>query len=142
MVTPNHRNVSAKPTKMTDKIVVMSTCGSAEEAQRLAHELIAQHAAACVNIVAPVRSVYRWKGQIEQAEEWLLLVKTSRSSFDRLRTILEAAHSYELPEVLALPVVAGSPNYLAWLESEVRESEVTESDMLRSEATAAEPDAR
>ena|SRR5579885_912575 len=127
---------------MTDKIVVMSTCGSAEEAERLARELVAQHAAACVNIVAPVRSVYRWKGQIEQAEEWLLLVKTSRSSFDRLRTILEAAHSYELPEVLAIPVVAGSPNYLAWIEREVAEAQVSAADLAGPAPGAADPDAR
>src|SRR6185437_11316341 len=93
MVTPNARNVSAEPTRMTDKIIVMSTCGSSEEAQRLARELVAQRAAACVNIVAPVRSIYRWNGRIEDTEEWLLIVKTTRSSFDRLRTILEAAHS-------------------------------------------------
>jgi periplasmic divalent cation tolerance protein len=137
---------------MTDKIIVMSTCGSAEEAQRLARELVAQHAAACVNIVAPVRSVYRWNGQIECAEEWLLIVKTSRASFDRLRTILEAAHSYELPEVLAIPVIAGSPNYLAWLEAEVIDAEVTDAEATGSEVSeaelaapaprAAEPDAR
>lgn len=125
--------------KMTDKIVVMSTCGSAEEAQRLARELVAQRAAACVNIVAPVRSIYRWKGQIEDAEEWLLIVKTNRSSFDRLRTILEAAHPYELPEALAMPVIAGSPNYLAWIEGEVLENETGEAELA---APAAEPDAR
>jgi len=147
MVTPNDRNVSAECTKMTDKIVVMSTCGSVEEAQRLARELVAQHAAACVNIVAPVRSIYRWNGRIEDAEEWLLIAKTSRASFDRLRTILEAAHSYELPEVLAIPVIAGSPNYLAWLESEVTEAEALERETSAAELAtpapgAAEPDAR
>ncbi len=104
---------------MTDKIVVLSTCGSAAEAERLARRLVEARAAACVNIVAPVRSIYRWKGVIEQAEEWLLVVKTSRAKFDRVRAELEAAHSYELPEVLALPVVEGSPNYLAWLAGEL-----------------------
>lgn len=104
---------------MTNKIVVMSTCGSGEEASRLARELVSRRAAACVNIVAPVRSVYRWKGQIEEASEWLLIAKTDRDSFDLLRSVLEAAHSYELPEVIALPIIAGSPTYLAWLEGEV-----------------------
>jgi periplasmic divalent cation tolerance protein len=121
MVTPNARNVSAGKQGMTDKIVVLSTCGSAQEAERLARELVEQHVAACVNIVAPVRSIYRWKGKIEDASEWLLIVKTERASFDRLRAVLGAAHSYELPEVLALPIVAGSPNYLSWIESEVKE---------------------
>lgn len=132
---------------MTDKIVVMSTCGSAEEAQRLARELVAQRVAACVNIVAPVRSIYRWNGRIEETDERLLIVKTTRSRFDRLRTILEAAHSYELPEVLALPVIAGSPNYLAWLENEVTEAELIEAEATAAELatpapSAAEPDAR
>lgn len=130
---------------MTDKIVVMSTCGSAEEAQRLARELVSRRAAACVNIVAPVRSVYRWNGRIEDAEEWLLIIKTSRSSFDRLRSILENAHSYELPEVLAIPVIAGSPNYLAWLEGEVPEGEMLEESAAEPAIPAppaAEPDAR
>lgn len=104
---------------MTNKIVVMSTCGSADEARRLARELVSKRAAACVNIVAPVESVYRWKGEIEEALEWLLVVKTDRDSFDRLRSVLETAHSYELPEVIALPVIAGSPTYLAWIEGEV-----------------------
>ena len=103
---------------MTDKIVVFSTCGSAEEAERLARKLVEEHLAACVNVVAPVRSFYRWKGAIEDATEWLLIAKTSRENFERLRAALESAHSYELPEVLALPVLDGSPTYLAWLESE------------------------
>ena len=126
---------------MTDKIVVMNTCSSAEEAQRLAREMVEQRAAACVNIVAPVRSIYRWKGRIEDAEEWLLIVKTTRSSFDRLRTILEAAHSYELPEVLAIPVIAGSPNYMAWLEGELIEGEATADERATPAFPAGEPDA-
>ncbi len=119
MVTPNAENVSAERRGMTDKIVVLSTCGSEEEAARLARELVSTRAAVCVNIVAPVRSIYRWKGQIEEASEWLLIAKTSRDLFDRVRSALEAAHSYELPEVLALPIIAGSPNYLAWMTGEV-----------------------
>jgi periplasmic divalent cation tolerance protein len=121
---------------MTDKIVVMSTCGSSEEAKRLAHELVAQRVAACVNIVAPVRSIYRWNGRVEDAEEWLLIVKSTRSAFERLRSILEAAHSYELPEVLAIPVIAGSPNYLAWIDSEVPASEPSAGDAFAGKETA------
>jgi periplasmic divalent cation tolerance protein len=119
MVTLNERNVPAKARKMTDKIVVFSTCGSQEEAERLARMLLDQHLAACVNVISPVRSFYRWKGAIESTSEWLLAIKTSRERFDRVRATLESAHSYELPEVLALPVVDGSPNYLAWMESEL-----------------------
>jgi periplasmic divalent cation tolerance protein len=104
---------------MTNKIVVFSTCSSQEEAERLARALLEQHLAACVNVLSPVRSFYWWKGAIEDAAEWLLVIKTSRDLFERVRAALESSHSYELPEVLAIPVVAGSPNYLAWMEGEL-----------------------
>ena len=103
---------------MTDKIVVFTTCGSEDEARKLATILIEKHMAACVNISAPVTSVYRWKGAVEQSQEFLLMIKSRRERFEELRVMLESAHSYELPEVLALPVVDGSPNYLAWVEAE------------------------
>lgn len=103
---------------MTDKIIVFTTCGSEEEAHKLASILIEKHLAACVNITAPLTSVYRWNGAVEKASEWLLIVKTRRERFQALRAELESAHSYELPEVLAVPVVEGSPNYLAWLDAE------------------------
>jgi periplasmic divalent cation tolerance protein len=103
---------------MTDKIVVLTTCGSEDEARKLASVLIEKHMAACVNITSPVTSVYRWKGSIEQAQEWMLIIKSRRERFEELRVVLESAHSYELPEVLAIPVVEGSPNYLAWVEAE------------------------
>jgi periplasmic divalent cation tolerance protein len=105
---------------MTNKIVVFSTCGSEAEAERLAKQLIEERLAACVNIVAPVRSFYRWKGTVESAVEWMLVIKTSRDLFDRVRLSLETAHSYELPEVLAIPVLEGSPTYMAWLEQELK----------------------
>jgi periplasmic divalent cation tolerance protein len=104
---------------MTGKIVVLSTCGSEEEAVRIAKKLIEGHIAACVNLVPRIRSFYRWQGKLEDSAEWLLVIKTSRARFAALRTVLEAAHSYELPEVLALPIVDGSPNYLAWLDTEL-----------------------
>jgi periplasmic divalent cation tolerance protein len=103
---------------MTDKIVVFTTCGSEEEARKLAAMLIERRLAACVNITAPLTSVYRWKGTVEEASEWLLIVKSRRACFEQLRLALESAHSYELPEVLAVPVVEGSPNYLAWVDME------------------------
>ncbi|MCU1257137.1 MAG: CutA1 divalent ion tolerance protein [Bryobacterales bacterium] len=103
---------------MTDKIVLFTTCGSPEEAERLARMVVERRLAACVNILPPVRSIYRWRGTIEESAESLLLIKTSRPRFDELSAALRAAHSYEVPEILALPVVAGSPDYLAWLEKE------------------------
>jgi len=104
---------------MTDKIIVFSTCGTEEEADKLARELVEARLAACVNIVPGARSVYRWKGAIESAAEWLLVIKSSRGRFEGLSAALEKAHSYEIPEVLAVPVVEGSRNYLNWLEGEL-----------------------
>jgi periplasmic divalent cation tolerance protein len=105
---------------MTDKILVLATCGSEEEAGKLARLLVEQRLAACVSVVPRMRSYYRWKGEVEAAEECLLLVKSSRALFDELRVVLEQAHSYEVPEVLALQVVEGAANYLNWLESNIR----------------------
>ena len=106
---------------MTDKIVVLSTCGSAEEAEKIARRLIELRLAACVNVLAGVRSFYRWKEAIEDSGEWLLVIKTSRTRFDSLRAELERLHTYEVPEIVALPIVDGAPNYLNWLDAEVHE---------------------
>jgi periplasmic divalent cation tolerance protein len=100
---------------MTDKIVILCTCATEEEADRLARTVIDARLAACVNVLPRVRSIYRWKGAIESADECLLIIKSSRPLFDSLRTALEASHSYEVPEVIALPVVEGSANYLNWI---------------------------
>lgn len=104
---------------MTDKIVVFNTCGSAEEAERLARRLIDQRLAACVN-VSPVRSFYRWKGTVEDSAEWLLVIKSSRELFAALRAEIEAAHSWEVPEIVAVPIVEGSSGYLSWMEQNLR----------------------
>ncbi len=109
---------------MTDKIVVLSTCASAEEAERLARRVIDEHLAACVNVLSPVRSFYRWKGAIEDSAEWLLIIKSTREKFDVLRAALEAAHTYEVPEVIAIPIVDGSPNYLSWIDRELQTAEI------------------
>jgi periplasmic divalent cation tolerance protein len=102
---------------MTDKIVILSTCADDGEAEKLALLLVEQRLAACVNVIPAVRSFYRWRGAVESATECLLVIKTSRAMFEPLRLVLEKAHSYEVPEVLALPVLEGAPNYLTWLES-------------------------
>jgi periplasmic divalent cation tolerance protein len=100
---------------MTDCIVVLSTCSSEEEAERLARLLVERRLAACVSVVPGVRSFYRWQGAVESAGEWLLVVKSSRPLFADLTAALEAAHSYEVPEVLALPVGDGASKYLTWM---------------------------
>jgi periplasmic divalent cation tolerance protein len=104
---------------MTDKIVVLNTCASTEEAQKVARALVEKRLAACVNIIPGVRSVYRWKDAIEEEEEVLLFIKTSRVLLDELRGEIERLHSYEVPEVIALSVVDGSERYLTWMSREL-----------------------
>ena len=104
---------------MTDKIVVLSACGSWSEAHRIALHLVEKRVAACVNIVPGGRSVYRWKDQVEEASEVLLVIKTRQDLFAAVRKELASVHSYEVPEVLALSVVDGADSYLAWLDSSI-----------------------
>ena len=104
---------------MTDKILVFSACDSQEQAGRIARALVEQRLAACVNIVPGARSVYHWKGQIEDAAEWLLIIKSRRDLMDQLRAAIGGIHTYEVPEMLAVPVVDGSENYLAWVDREL-----------------------
>ncbi|MBI5083742.1 MAG: divalent-cation tolerance protein CutA [Acidobacteria bacterium] len=104
---------------MTDKIVVLSTCASAEEAGRIARHLIDSRVAACVSITPGVRSVYRWQGVVEDSEEVALTIKSRRDLFDALCQELRKVHSYEVPEILALPVVDGAQSYLDWLDREL-----------------------
>lgn len=107
---------------MSDKIVVLVTCGSEEEARSIARELVHNRSAACVNILAnPVRSIYRWKGSVEEAEERLLIIKTTRRHFRGVQSAIARLHSYEVPEVIALPITAGSKDYLEWLADAVAE---------------------
>ena len=107
---------------MTDKIVILSTCAGEEEAERLSRLLLDDRLAACVNVIRPMRSYYHWKGAIETAEECLLIIKSSRELFDSVRQVLEQAHSYEIPEVLAIPVVDGAKNYINWLEANLKKT--------------------
>ena len=109
---------------MTDKIVVFSTCSTPEEAGKIARKLIEERLAACVNVAPRVRSYYRWKGAVEEADECMLIIKSSRDLFDRLRLELEKAHTYEVPEVVAVPVVDGSPNYLHWVDNELKLTDI------------------
>jgi len=104
---------------MTDKIVVLSACDSEEQARKLARHLVELRLAACVNILPGARSVYRWKDQVEDAEEWLLVIKSRRELFNALREALVKMHTYEVPEVIALPIVDGSDAYLGWLDREL-----------------------
>ena len=107
--------------EMTDKIVVLVTCGSAKEARRIARAVVQQRMAACANIVAtPVQSVYRWKGRVESAKEFLLIIKTTQARFAKLKAEVKRLHSYDVPEIIALPIAAGGIDYLNWISESVK----------------------
>src|SRR5271156_1469481 len=106
---------------MTDKIVILCPCASAEEASRIARELVEKRLAACVQIGSPILSVYRWKGEIEESSEIPLAIKSSREFFQRIQAEIKRLHSYEVPEIVALPIVDGAEDYLLWLEREIAE---------------------
>jgi len=103
---------------MTDKIVLFTTVSSPEEADRLARALVDRRLAACVNILPQARSVYRWQGAVEESNELLLLIKSRRSLFEALREAVRALHPYDIPELIALPVVDGYAPYLDWIDHE------------------------
>ena len=105
---------------MSGQLVVLSTVGKAEDAERIGRALVEGGLAACVNVLPAVTSIYRWKGKLEREEERLLLIKTRADRFAALRDALVALHPYEVPEVLALPVADGHAPYLQWLDASVR----------------------
>jgi len=104
---------------MTDKIVVLSACDSEDQARQIARHMVEKRLAACVSILPGARSVYRWKEKVEENAELLLVIKSRRDLFPTLRAELEKLHSYEVPEVIALPIVDGSEAYLRWLDREL-----------------------
>jgi periplasmic divalent cation tolerance protein len=103
----------------SDAIVVLMTAGSREEAVRLADILVVARLAACVQILPEIESVYHWKGNVERAAEILLLAKTTEANFAALEAAVRSLHSYETPEIIALPIVAASAPYLEWLTASV-----------------------
>jgi periplasmic divalent cation tolerance protein len=104
---------------MSEFIVVFVTVGSSKEGQRLAHALVEERLAACVNVIPHVQSVYRWEGKIEESEEELLVIKSRRELFSALEKRVRELHSYSVPEIVALPLVDGSAAYLKWLDEQV-----------------------
>ena len=105
---------------MTDKRIVLSTAGSEEEARKIAHHLVEQRLAACVNIVPRIESLYRWEGRVESNREYLLLIKTSSAMFPEVRDAIVALHSYELPECVEIAIEDGSSEYLQWVEESLK----------------------
>jgi periplasmic divalent cation tolerance protein len=105
---------------MSEYIQVVTTTATSEDAQRIAAALVQERLAACVQVVGPITSIYRWKGKLQSSEEWQCLAKSRRELYDRIEQAIRRLHPYEVPEIMALAVVAGSPSYLAWLDEETQ----------------------
>jgi periplasmic divalent cation tolerance protein len=104
---------------MTDVRVVLTTASSTEEARRIANELVERRLAACVNIVTKLDSIFRWKDKLQESEEYLLLIKTNKGLFPKVRDAIKEMHSYELPECISLAVEDGTEEYLKWIDDNV-----------------------
>ena len=101
-------------------IFVLVTCGSEEEALKIANALVEGHLAACVNLISPVRSIYRWEGKIWDEKEWLLVIKTQKQRFEELEKKVRSLHSYSVPEIISLPITEGSSAYLNWISENTK----------------------
>jgi periplasmic divalent cation tolerance protein len=100
-------------------IQIVTTTDDEELAGKIAHSLVENRLAGCVQVLGPITSVYRWKGQIEKAQEWQCLVKTRQGLYEAVEKAIKAIHPYETPEIIALPIEAGSLEYLTWLRDEL-----------------------
>lgn len=107
---------------MREYLQVTTAVAVREEAERIAMALVERRLAACVQIVGPVHSVYRWQGNVEQADEWLCQAKTTRDRHDAVEAAIRELHSYDCPEIIAVPIVAGSTAYFQWLNEQVAEA--------------------
>jgi len=105
---------------LTDKVIVMVTTGKPSEARKIAKQLVESKLAACVNITQPVRSVYRWQGKLVDDKEFILLIKTSRELFPAVQAQVARLHSYKTPEMICLPIIDGSADYLNWLADSLK----------------------
>lgn len=104
---------------MSKLVVVLITTGSQEEAERIAGALVSEMLAACVNLIPGVTSIYRWEGEVQRAQEWLLVAKSRSDVLNQLTRRVQALHSYEVPEIIALSLSGGSEAYLRWIDGEV-----------------------
>ena len=104
---------------MSEYVQVITTTARREDADRIALSLVEQRLAVCVQIVGPIGSTYRWRGSIETAEEWQCWAKTRRDLYQQVEQTIRRLHPYEVPEIVAMPVLSGSADYLAWLDAEV-----------------------
>jgi len=105
-----------------DEIVVLITTGSEAEAKGIARALVEQELVACVNVLPGVRSIFRWEGQVVEEQEFLLMAKTVSQAFERVAIAVKSMHSYSLPEVIALPIQHGLPEYLSWVRDVTKQT--------------------
>jgi len=108
--------------KQIGKVVIFVTTGTEEEAHKIAELLLTKRKAACVNIVPGVESSFWWQGKLDSARESLLIIKTRASLLSEIVELVKSIHSYEVPEIIALPIIGGNEDYLKWIDDEVRES--------------------
>jgi periplasmic divalent cation tolerance protein len=102
---------------MTNAIVTFCTCPDKATAEKIAHTLVGNQLVACVNILPKLTSVYTWKGKVESAEEYLLIIKSSERAYSAIETTVQGLHPYELPEIIALSIAQGLPEYINWIHS-------------------------
>jgi periplasmic divalent cation tolerance protein len=107
---------------MKSYIQVTTATGTKEQAQTIARHLVESKLAACVQITGPITSIYRWKGKVENAQEWLCLIKTRDDLYDKLEAAVKTLHSYEIPEIVAVPIIKGNKEYLNWIDGEMFQS--------------------
>lgn len=107
---------------MAEYLQVLTTAGSEDEAERISAALVERHLAACVQVVGPISSRYRWQGKIETAREWMCVAKTETARYPALETAIRELHSYDEPEIVATPIVAGSCGYLEWVSESLGQS--------------------
>jgi periplasmic divalent cation tolerance protein len=106
--------------KMKSYIQVTTTAETKDQAQTIAQHLVEAKLAACVQIIGPINSIYRWKGKVENAQEWLCLIKTQDDLYDKVEAAIKSQHPYETPEIIAVPIVKGSKKYLKWIDDELK----------------------
>ncbi len=105
---------------MGEYVQVVTAVGNEDEAEKISQMVVEKRLAGCAQVIGPITSIYWWKGKIERAEEWLCLIKSRADLYQELESTILEVHSYENPEILAIPVINGSKRYLAWLESELK----------------------
>lgn len=111
---------------MTDKVVIMVTAASRRECRKIAKHLVEAQLAACVNITAQIESIYRWEGKLADDKEYVMLIKSTRELFPEIKAEISRIHSYHTPEIICLPIIDGSRNYLQWVSDSVKQAQAAE----------------